>query len=436
MIKEITLPKMGSSMEEGMIVSILVHAGQTVRKGDKIFEIETTKASLDMESPEDGVVDEVLVAQDDTVPVGAPVLRMRVAPDLPAGFTAVRLSRLGAAMESAVVAAYSKNEGEAIEAGEELAEIETDKAALAVEAPVNGILAAKIAETGEDIAVGAIIAVIADSPDISLTALQINNLIEYNRELAGNQSVAGKTACSGFSSLTAENIRASMTACEQGAAGETVPLSPAQKLTGDRMAFSKQNAPCFYLNTIVDAGAACELTDSSEAGITMDDILVKAAALACLDYPNMTGRISGEDILLAGEVNIALTSLAGEAILAPVVKDAANKSLAQIASERKALLEQAEAGRLSPSNLEGACMTITSLASLGVKLFVPIVVPGQASAIGAGSIREELVMKGRGVETAKKISLTISVDHKVINGAYAAQFLDRMHENIESPAKL
>jgi pyruvate dehydrogenase E2 component (dihydrolipoamide acetyltransferase) len=441
MIKEITLPDMGNSMKEGMIVSILIAAGQTVSKGQKLFEIETSKASLDMDSPENGIVEEVLVGMDEIVPVGAPLLRIRVDDDcsLPAGFEAVRLMKLGETMQSAVVTGFIINEGDSVREGEEFVEIETDKAALGVQSPVNGFLAAKIAKSGEEIPVGAVLAVFSNKQGLLLSNEQKNSLVGQN-ELAKQIESISKYEPESCAKLTPEEIAASVSTTELAASGKTIPLSKAQKIVGESMAFSKQNAPCFYLNTIVEVDAICALIEeiraSAEVAVTIDDALIKAAAMACLDYPNMTGRIAGTDILLAEQVDIALTSEIGEAILAPVCRGASNKSLVDIASERISLVSKAKAGELTAKHLEGACMTITNLGALGVEWFIPIVVPKQASAIGVGHVRDELMMRGRNVESIKRMALTISVDHKVVNGAYAAQFLDRVRENLETPENL
>ena len=553
MIKDISLPKLGSSMVEGMIVAIPIEKGQTIHKGQTIFEIETDKASLDMDAPEDGVVEEILVSIDQTVKVGEVVARIRVAGNdeeaekgnfeivrlaklgetveqvivtdvlvdegdsiqkgkiiaevetdkaaldivcendgyvrkvlisegdtvkigepiiivgdenseipaeilsqikdnsgfaIPDGYAAIKLAKMGETMQSAIVSAFLCDEGEEVEIGDAVLEVETDKAALEIETQSKGCLQSKVAEVGEECAVGAILAIIKTDPNASQIADDlVARAIEENKKLKNenNDAQADIFSAEAYKNihdqdLSLEEISRSLHNERQLHRGEVIELSRVQKIIGERMVFSKQNIPCFYLNTLVDMTKICEfrqkLNETATSKVSFNDLIIKALAEACKEFKLMTGQVAGDHIRLTDEVSVGLAVDTGEALLVPVCKDAGNKTIEQIAKSTAELIAKAKAGKISQDDLSGACITVSSLGNLGIDWFIPIVPPGQASIIGVGKIKEELVKKGDELINKKVLTITISVDHKVVNGAYAAQFLDRVRQLLETPEKM
>ena len=145
----------------------------------------------------------------------------------------------------------------------------------------------------------------------------------------------------------------------------------------------------------------------------------------------MTGQLAGDAIKLADAIHVGLAIAVPDGLVAPVVKDVNKKDIKQIARDSLALIERARNNRLSPTDLEGGCITVSNLGALGIDSFIPIVVPGQCSILGIGQITDTCVPEDSKILVRKLMNMTLSVDHKVTNGAYAAQFLDFVRKLLE-----
>ena len=203
---------------------------------------------------------------------------------------------------------------------------------------------------------------------------------------------------------------------------------------------SKREIPCFYLNITVDATELVtfreKLNKSASLKISFDDFLMKALALGLKQWPIMTGRLEGDSVLLADSIGIGLAVAAKGGTVAPVVKDVDKKNLTQIAQYSAALIERTESGKLTPDDFDGGCITISNLGELGIDSFIPIIMPGQCSILGVGQIADTCVSQDGGTVVRKLMKMTLAVDHKVANGAEAAQFLSCVGKLLEEPEKL
>ena len=148
----------------------------------------------------------------------------------------------------------------------------------------------------------------------------------------------------------------------------------------------------------------------------------------------MTGQLAGDAIKLADSINIGLAISVPDGLVAPILKNLNKKNVKQIAADSKAIIEKARAGKLAPTDLEGGCITVSNLGAFGIDNFIPIVVPGQCSILGIGRITDTCVPDNGGIAIRKLMNMTLSVDHKVANGAYAAQFLDFVRKQLEDTA--
>jgi pyruvate dehydrogenase E2 component (dihydrolipoamide acetyltransferase) len=222
--------------------------------------------------------------------------------------------------------------------------------------------------------------------------------------------------------------------------GESVKMSRMQKVVGDRMLQSKQEIPCFYLNTTADMTDLFEYRRQLNAGggqkISFNDFLIKAMAVAVKQFPIMAGQVDGGDIKIAGDVSVGLAIAVEDGLVAPMCKAADKKSLAQVAAYNAEMITRAKSGKITPDDLAGGCITLSNLGAFGIEWFIPIVVPGQSSILGTGKIKDTLVPFNGGIALRKQMSLTLAVDHKVANGLYAAQFLDYIRVLLENPAEL
>lgn len=349
MIKEIKLPQLGQSMEEGTILGCLVKTGQHVKKGDYLFEIETDKVTLELESPEEGYV--------------------------------------------------------------------------------KGILA----EPGQTVSVGQIILILGDKDE----QVDIDTVISQNKQFKIAASAVIKTS---EDQITQTDLNTASHDRSNYKLGQKVQLGRLAKLTAEKMVQSKSQIPCFYLNISVDAAGLAEyqqrLNKKNKVKITLDDFLIRALSLGFEKWPIMTGRLDGNDILLADSLGAALAVTTPAGMVGAVVKDIDKKNLTEIAEYRTALIERANTGKLTLEDLEGACITIGNLASIGIDSFTPIVVPGQCSALGVGKITDVCVPSDGGVSAGKIMKMTLAVDHRIVNGAEAAQFLGLVGKLLEEPEKL
>ena len=220
--------------------------------------------------------------------------------------------------------------------------------------------------------------------------------------------------------------------------GETIPLNRLQKITSQKMLKSKQEIPCFYLSVKADVTDLVELRGklnaTVEVKISYNDFIMRAVALGMEKFPVMTGQLVGDRIQLADSIGIGLAISVPDGLVAPIIKEVNKKNVSEIARDSKVLVEKALNNKLAPADLEGGCITVSNLGASGIESFIPIVVPGQCSILGIGRITDTCVPDGDNIAVRKLMSLTLSVDHKVTNGAYAAQFLDLVRKLLEDTA--
>lgn len=346
MAKEVKLPQLGQTMEEGAIVNCLVKVGQKVKKGDYLFEIETDKVALELESPAEGFVKAILAQEGQTLTVGDVLLIL----------------------------------------GEENEKINIEKT-----------VSRKIATTVPT----------EKTPTEKITPADTN------------AAAQGQTTYK---------------------LGQKVSLNRLGKITAEKMLQSKREKPCFYLNITVDATELVayreKLNKSADIKISIDDFIIKAIALGLNQWPIMTGRLEGDSILLTDSIGIGLAIATKGGLIAPIVKEVNKKNLTQIAQYSAALIERARAGKLVPADIEGGCITVSNLGKLGIDSFIPIVVPGQCSILGVGKITDTCISQDGQIGIRKFMKMTLAVDHKVANGAEAAQFLSCVGKLLEEPKKL
>jgi pyruvate dehydrogenase E2 component (dihydrolipoamide acetyltransferase) len=402
MAKEVRLPQLGQTMEEGTIVNCLVEVGDQVKKGDVIFEIETDKATLEMESPAEGFVKHILVKADDTLPIGEPLLVLGDKDeDVPQRFVDLLKGGAAAATELSQPAAQATTT--------EPTQTEPEPAK-----PAGRIMASPrakklAADLGVDLAT-----ITGSGPGGKITEDDVKAAAQ------ATPAPASKTT------VSAAEVKL----------GQTIPLNRLQKITAERMLKSKREIPCFYLTVRADVTKLVELrtkmNQDGDVKISYNDFIIKVVAIGLEKYPLMTGQLVGENITLAETINIGLAISVPDGLVAPILKNISNKNIKQIASDSKALIEKARSNKLAPADLEGGCITVSNLGAFGIDNFIPIVVPGQCSILGIGQITETCVPDNGNILVRKLMNMTLSVDHKVANGAYAAQFLDFVRKQLEN----
>ena len=392
----VKLPKLGQTMEEGTIVSCMVKVGDEVKKGDVIFEVETDKATLEMDSPFAGFVKNILVQVGQTTPVGSPVIILANKDDqIPQSF----VDSLG---------------GAAAQASDEQ--------------PTRQVtVAAQTATPTPTKATGRIF--------VSPRAKKAAKDKGIDLAMVKGTGPLGR--------ITEKDVKATTPGAKAPAAapvggefrlGQTITINKLQKITAERMVLSKQQIPCFYLTVKVDMTDLVAYRNKlKEAGskVAFNDFILRAVAMAMEKFPIMTGQLDGDVIRLTDTINLGLAVSSPNGLIVPVVKDTQKKTVAQIASDTQNLIEKAMSNKLLLTELEGACFTLTNLGGFGIDSFIPVVIPGQASILGVGKITDTCIPENGNILVRKLMTLTLSVDHKVANGAYAAQFLDYVRKLLE-----
>ena len=223
-------------------------------------------------------------------------------------------------------------------------------------------------------------------------------------------------------------------------AKNSIPLTRIQRLIGERMLSAKQSKPCFYIESRADVtelmGLRPKLSKSAGVKITSNAFFIRALALAVKRYPLMVGRLEGDNIKIADNVNVGFAVNAPQGLVVPVVKDADKKTLAETARMEKLLTEKARSNKLTLEEMEGETIALSNLGAYGIDSFVGIVPPPTSTILAVGNVMPTVICKDGKTTTRKMVSLTLAVDRRVINEAYAAQFLNFIKEQLQNPQEL
>jgi pyruvate dehydrogenase E2 component (dihydrolipoamide acetyltransferase) len=387
----------------------------------------------------------------------------------------VIMPALGVAQDKGTLMVWLKQEGEQVEKGEPLMEIETDKATVEVEAPATGILANVTARAGDEVPVGEVIAQIvapgeaapparervrdnrSDAPDPPSSASASSaSTASAEASVSGAASPPAATSTLSPASPKARRLAdergvdlATLTgsgpegavlaadldavASHQPAAPAAEPVAPSRawRVMAERMVQSWTTAPHFFLIRDVDASRLLSWRQALAArGVeaTVSDLLVKVAAAALKEHPRVN---SG-----SAEVNVGLAVATEEALVVPVVHGADQLSVAAIGERRREVVGRARAGKLRPADLDGGTFTISNLGMYGVDAFMAVLNPPQAAILAVGQIAERVIPSGGAAVIRPMLTLTLSGDHRAVDGARAAEFLQALAALIEEPASL
>ena len=375
MINKMVMPKTGQTMETGTIVDWKIKVGDVVKKGDIIMEIETDKATLEIESFHNGQVKAILAEVGDEVPIEEVIALIGDQDDV---------------VDDQLIASVKG---------------QTGSSPISASAPAAPEASPASTDTPSTPST-------KKGPRISPRAKKIA------REKGIDISTITGTGPGGR--ITEKDVLVTM---QTQSTGDFIPANRIKKITAERMLESKRQIPCFYLNVKVDASALAGKRQKAKAAgqkVSYNDYIIEAVGKALVAYPEMTGQWTGDGIRLAQSKNAGLAISTDEGLVAPTIYDIDKKTAQQISDDTQQLIEKAKAGKLEPTDLEGACITVSNLGMLGIDEFIPIVIPGQASILGVGRISAD-----------NKMSMTLSVDHRVADGAYAARFLNCIAENLQ-----
>ena len=370
--------------------------------------------------------------------------------------TRVIMPKLGLTMDEGRFITWHKAVGDAVAEGEVLFEVETDKAAMEVPATASGFVRQLLAKPDDVIPVTQVVAVItstadeelppaagpdpatAAAPDAAAPAAQRPAQAREGgyatspaaRKLAAELGVDISTVTPRSGSrITTEDVEAAAGAVAP--AGERrIPLSRMRKAIAAAMSRSTREAPQFSIERDVDMTAANARRKA--AGASYTDVVVSAAAKALAAHPRLRSRFDGDAIVEQTGAHLGLAVAVPDGLLVPVIRDADMKDLAALVQEREHLEAGAQAGRLGADALSGAVFSVSNLGSLGVDRFTALVNPPEAAILAMGRVRDRVVARDGKAEVRPVVTLTLSVDHRVADGADAARFLDDVAKRLEA----
>jgi pyruvate dehydrogenase E2 component (dihydrolipoamide acetyltransferase) len=391
--------------------------------------------------------------------------------------TDVIMPALGVAQEKGTLISWLKTEGQSVTKGEPLMEVETDKATVEIEAPASGILANVTASPGDEVPVGNKIALILGPGEKAVgTSSQRLTAVHARPEAAPQSSAKAESAParpkesrpSGIipaspaarriarekgldlatlrgtgpeGAILAEDVTRSI-ATETPASGgppkikETVQLTPMRRIVGERMARSKQSAPHFYLSMDVDMTEISRkrnvLKAAGEAVVpSINDYILAASARALSDFPSLNAAFTDKGVELYADINLGVAVAIEEGLVVPVIRSADRLPLAEIAKQSRALAEKAQKKKLFPLDYEGGTFTVSNLGMFGVDNFVAIINPPQCAILAVGQVAPRVVAYGEGIAVRPMMTMSLSADHRVVDGAMAARFLQEVKGQLE-----
>ena len=410
MAREIPMPRLSDTMEEGRVLQWYKQVGDSVKKGELLAEIETDKAVMDLESVEEGTLLELLVAEGGAAPLGAPIALVGDE------------SELG---KQIAVPAQNTPATETVQPSVAGSDGSTQTKPAPASRPADGS-AAK--EASVRIKASPLARRIAAEEGIDL--LQVKGTGPSGRIVKEDVENAARDAA------VADDPAA------EPSSSEVASLSRMQSTIVRRMLESKTTVPHFYLTLEIDMGAAKEMRAqvnaawSKEERISFNDIIIRATALALMRHPDANGSYRDGGFVYHEEANIGIAVAVPNGLLVPVLKNCDTKPLRRLAAEAKVLVERTREGKNRPGDLEGGTFTVSNLGMFGVRDFYAIVNPPQAGIIAVGTIEPRPVVREGEIVVRDIMNLSISADHRVLYGAPAAEFLRDLKDLLENPYNL
>ena len=429
MAEIIRMPKMSDTMEEGVIAGWLKKVGDEVKSGDILAEVETDKATMELESYDDGFLLHVGVKDGESVPVD--------------GVIAI-IGEKGENIDDILKeVSNEQNNNEAVDAKDEKEEIVDE------DNPVEENLEVKeeeeVKNTEDKI------------EDINIDFSNVSDRIKASplaKKLASEKGVdismvkgsgdGGRIIKEDIENFKhSENIptkEVKLPEIYSKESYEEIPVSQMRKTISKRLAESKFSAPHFYLTMEIDMDNCVEgrnkINETSDVKISFNDIIIKAAAVSLRKHPMVNASFLTDKIRVNNHIHIGVAVAVDEGLLVPVIRFADNKSLSHISTEVRNLAGKAKNKELQPSDWEGNTFTISNLGMFGIDEFTAIINPNDACILAVGGIKNTPVIKNGEIVPGNVMKVTLSCDHRIVDGAIGSAFLKTLKELIEDPIKI
>ncbi len=505
-MKKLTLPEAVKGMMSGTIMAWLKRPGDAVAAGDALAKVQAKRDIFIVQSPAAGRLGEIAAPQGATVGVGEPIAmlagegetaapaasaqktpeqgRPAAPPAAPAGVVPILMPKAGNSMEEGTIVSWKVKEGERINKGQILFEVETDKAVVEVEADVAGRLAKIIVGEGQTIAVLQPVAYLAEDDGAVANFLSAHGAAAAQggagqaapakqpspvaaqaaapawtgtpgregrpkaspaaRKLANERGVDLLAMASGSGPggriLSPDVAAAVATGAAPAAPAPAVegvvfrPLGRMRKSIAKNLTLSKQTVPHFYIELTINAGPMMDFYRQEKAKypLSVNDVLIRACGQALMEFPAFRRRLEGDQYAEYPSANIGMAVAMEDGLVVPVVVGVEKMNLEELGRQTAKLAQAARGGRIETA--APAVMTISNLGMFGTERFSAIINPPEASILAVGAVREEPVVSEGKIIPARRLTMTLSCDHRVVDGVIAAKFLARLKELLEQPA--
>lgn len=424
----VTMPKLGFDMAEGTLLRWAKKEGEKVEKGELLAEIETDKATVEVESQYSGVVLKHLVTEGTPVPVSNPIAAIGAEGETYEGGAAAPAAAPAKAEEKAPSAGQKQSPAQK-QSTNGLADQKTEPAVASAKQTAtdgnlpDGVRASPLARK------------IAQERGVNLKSVRGSGPLGRitKRDVEGAKAGGGGLALPGLQ----------LADLGPAPADKRVPLSRLRAAIGRRMVQSRQEIPHFYVtheydvDRLLDARAQANAAlEGSGEKLSVNDFIIKAAALTLRQYPNLNAKLDGDAIVQLGQVNVGVAVAVEGGLLVVVCRDADRKPLRQISQEVREMAGRVRDGKVSPDDIEGSTFSISNLGMYDVHSFTAIVNPPEAAILAVGAAQEMPVVKNGQIAVGNRMRVTMSIDHRISDGAEGAQYLQALAAYIENPIAL
>ncbi|WP_141604238.1 dihydrolipoamide acetyltransferase family protein [Terrilactibacillus laevilacticus] len=422
---EIVMPKLGMGMSEGTVVEWLKHAGDPVKKGESVVVISSDKIEKDVEAPSDGILLKVNADPDDTVPVGEAI-----------GYIGAENESIDQSAKPEV--AHSETSAEPTL---EMAPEDHSKPDKNENASGRPVLKLRVSPAARKLAKESNIdvhEVTGTGPHGRITKADVFKLIEAKAKEI-------KTPASIQQSM---NDKEPAIQPQKRIAGDdrvkVKPISGMRKVISDRMLKSLQHAAQLTIQMTADVTELIQFQkkaremyqDEKDVRLTITDFVAKATILALKKHPNLNSTFDGTNISTYESVHLGIAVALNEGLVVPVIRDADSLSLSEVSKRIRKMSIAAREGKLAGPEMTGSTFTISSLGTSGVTFFTPVLNPPEVGILGIGSIYDQAVFVGETIEKRRFLPLSLTFDHRIIDGSPASNFLSSLKTYLETPFKI
>lgn len=453
------MPKMGDAMTEGKVVRWYKKPGDAIKKGEPVLEIETDKVNLDLEAEDDGILSELSAQEGQVVPVGGVLATIGAQ-----GAAAKPAEKSADPSGSANETSGAKKE-KAVSASEPEPEPEpkpepvkkSKKEESNVDPPAKDLAAAgktptrpagpdssRTVDEGSRVKSSPLARKIAQQMGVELTAVRgsgpSGRVIAADVQGAVQSDQPRQKQQQGTSHpATPSSARSTLPPLAEMATTE-IPLTAMRRTIAKRLAESTGPIPHFFLTIDVDvtdlSALRTQLNEIEGSKVSINDFVIRAAALALRHHPDVNASFGSEAITRHGEIHVGVAVATPEGLITPVIRNANEKSLTEIASNVRSLADKAKNRKIRPEEYQGATFTISNLGMFGIEEFTAIINPPNSAILAVGAAVASPVVVDRAVVIRDRMKITMSCDHRVIDGAAGAKYLSTLRTYLEQPLRL